>query len=128
MGDISKLDAVNHMLLMAGESLVSDLDDNSGLDTETALFCLEQFTKDFQLRGIANNQQIMINRIITYIDGNNYYGEEYHNFKNESVKATKWWNGRFFKDKNDVNENHNYTKLVSQYNMKEKQIYFSESI
>ena len=43
---------------MAGESLVSDLDDNSGLDTETALFCLEQFTKDFQLRGVANNQQI----------------------------------------------------------------------
>lgn len=58
MGDISKLDAVNHMLLMAGESLVSDLDDNSGLDTETATFILEQFVRDFQLRGIANNKFI----------------------------------------------------------------------
>ena len=58
MGDISKLDAVNHMLLMAGESLVSDLDDNSGLDTETATFILEQFVRDFQLRGIANNKLI----------------------------------------------------------------------
>jgi len=38
MGSISKLDAVNNMLLMAGESLVSDLDENSGLDTETLSF------------------------------------------------------------------------------------------
>tara|TARA_R100001015_G_C4630248_1_gene191745 strand:- start:2487 stop:3149 length:663 start_codon:yes stop_codon:yes gene_type:complete len=58
MGDISKLDAVNHMLLMAGESLVPDLDENSGLDTETALFVLDQFVRDFQIRGIANNKLI----------------------------------------------------------------------
>ena len=58
MGDISKLDAVNHMLLMAGESLVSDLDENSGLDTETSLFVLDQFVRDFQIRGIANNKLI----------------------------------------------------------------------
>jgi len=58
MGSISKLDAVNHMLLMAGESLVSDIDENSGLDTETAQFCLEQFIRDFQMRGIANNRWI----------------------------------------------------------------------
>ena len=58
MGDISKLDAVNHMLLMAGESLVSDLDGNSGLDTEVSQFILDQFLRDFQLRGIANNKII----------------------------------------------------------------------
>ena len=58
MGSISKLDAVNHMLLMAGESLVSDLEENSGLDTETSQFCLEQFIRDFQMRGIANNRFI----------------------------------------------------------------------
>lgn len=58
MGSISKLDAVNHMLLMAGESLVSDLNENSGLDTETSLFCLDQFIRDFQMRGIANNRYI----------------------------------------------------------------------
>jgi hypothetical protein len=56
MGSISRLEAVNHMLLMAGESVVSDLDDNSGLDTETAEFVLDQFTRDFQLRGLANNR------------------------------------------------------------------------
>lgn len=58
MGNISKLDAVNHMLLMAGESMVSDLTENSGLDTETALFCLDQFIRDFQMRGIANNRYV----------------------------------------------------------------------
>lgn len=55
MGVISRLDAVNHMLLMAGESLVSDLEGNSGMDTEIAEFILDEFTRDFQLRGIANN-------------------------------------------------------------------------
>ena len=58
MGDLSRLDAVNHMLLMAGESLVSDLENNSGLDTETAEFVLDQFTRDFQMRGVANNRFI----------------------------------------------------------------------
>jgi len=55
VGVISRLDAVNHMLLMAGESLVSDLENNSGLDTEVSEFILDQFVDDFQLRGIANN-------------------------------------------------------------------------
>ena len=55
MGVISRLDAVNHMLLMAGESLVSDLENNSGLDTEVSEFILEQFVQDFQIRGLANN-------------------------------------------------------------------------
>ena len=55
MGVISRLDAVNHMLLMAGESLVSDLENNSGMDTEVAEFILDQFIQDFQIRGIANN-------------------------------------------------------------------------
>jgi hypothetical protein len=58
MGSISKLDAVNHMLLLAGESLVSDLDDNSGLDTEISVFCLDQIVRDFQMRGLANNRYI----------------------------------------------------------------------
>lgn len=58
MGKISKLDAINHMLLMAGESLVADLTDNSGLDTETAEFVLEQYIRDFQMRGLANNRYL----------------------------------------------------------------------
>jgi len=56
MGDISRLDAINQMLLLAGESLVSDLENQSGLDTELSEFILDQFTRDFQLRGLANNK------------------------------------------------------------------------
>jgi len=55
---ITRLEAVNHMLLLAGESLVSDLEENSGLDTETAEFILDQFTRDFQMRGMANNRYL----------------------------------------------------------------------
>jgi hypothetical protein len=55
---ITRLEAVNHMLLLAGESLVSDLNNNSGLDSETAEFILDQFTRDFEMRGMANNRFI----------------------------------------------------------------------
>jgi len=58
MGAITKLDAVNHMLLMAGESLVNDLEGESGLDTEVSLFILERNITDFQLRGMASNTYV----------------------------------------------------------------------
>lgn len=58
MGAITKLEAVNHILLMAGESLVNDLDGNSGLDTDIALLVLDRFIQDFQLRGMANNSYV----------------------------------------------------------------------
>lgn len=47
---------------------------------------------------IANNQQIMINKIITYIKGNNYFGEAYHDYKDKSIEASKWWVSMFFND------------------------------
>ena len=58
MGYITRLDAINEMLLAAGESLVSDLDDASGIDTEVAEFILDKTTEEFQLRGIAGNKYI----------------------------------------------------------------------
>lgn len=58
MGYITRLDAINEMLLAAGESLVSDLDESSGIDTEIAEFILDNVTSEFQLRGIAGNKYI----------------------------------------------------------------------
>jgi hypothetical protein len=58
MGVISKLEAVNHMLLMAGESLVPDLSSSGGIDTEISLFLLDQLITDTQLRGLANNRYV----------------------------------------------------------------------
>ncbi|VVU95186.1 FtsJ-like methyltransferase [seawater metagenome] len=45
---------------------------------------------------ISNIQQIEINRIVDYIKGNNYYGEKYHNYRDEQIKATKFWTETFY--------------------------------
>lgn len=58
MGMITKLQAVNNMLLAAGESLVADLDNESGIDTEIALTILENTSLDYQLRGLVNNKYV----------------------------------------------------------------------
>ena len=58
MGYIKELDAVNHMLLMAGESTVSSLTTDSAVDTETARTILDQYTHDFLMRGIVGNRQL----------------------------------------------------------------------
>jgi hypothetical protein len=55
MGAISRLDAVNHILINAGEALVSDLTSQSGTDTELAEHFLNEVNQDIQLRGLANN-------------------------------------------------------------------------
>lgn len=51
---------------------------------------------------IMNRQQIMINKIITFIKSNNYYGEKFHNYKEDQIKATKWWLNTFYPKKDDV--------------------------
>ncbi|MCI4436038.1 MAG: hypothetical protein JHC33_04420 [Ignisphaera sp.] len=56
MGYLSKLDAVNMMMLSAGESLVADLEEASGIDTGIAEFLLDQYSMEHQLRGIAENK------------------------------------------------------------------------
>ncbi len=56
MGVISKLDAINHMLLMAGESMVTDLENLGGVDTGVCEGVLERTLVDFQSRGLANNK------------------------------------------------------------------------
>lgn len=40
---------------------------------------------------IANDQQIMINKILTYIKSNNYFGEMYHKYKDEQQQSTGKW-------------------------------------
>ncbi len=56
MGAITRIDAVNQMLLSAGESLVADLDEASGVDTGIAEFMLDRATEDFQMRGLTGNK------------------------------------------------------------------------
>lgn len=58
MGLYSYLDAVNHMLLSSGEHLVSNLNTESGVDTDVAQFILNQTIKSAVMRGIANNRYV----------------------------------------------------------------------
>ncbi|MBT60444.1 MAG: hypothetical protein CMA63_02680 [Euryarchaeota archaeon] len=55
MGQMTRLDAVNQCLLAAGEAIISDLENQSGVDSSIAEYLLDQYTQDFQLRGLANN-------------------------------------------------------------------------
>ena len=48
---------------------------------------------------LINTQQIMINNIIKYIKQNNYFGDNYHSYKNEQLKVIKWWISIFFFEK-----------------------------
>lgn len=57
MGALTRLNTINQMLLYSGESIVSDLDGASGVDTSIAEFILDQKTVDYQERGLANNQR-----------------------------------------------------------------------
>lgn len=58
MGIYSYKDAVNHMLLSSGEHLVSDLNQDSGVDTQVAEFILNQTIKAMVMRGVANNRYV----------------------------------------------------------------------
>ena len=55
MGAYTKLQAINEMLLHAGESTVADLNGSGGVDTSIAESILDQKTLDAQARGLANN-------------------------------------------------------------------------
>ncbi len=70
MGAYTKLQAINEMLLLSGESPVSDLDGSSGVDTSVAETILDQKTIDAQARGLANN--ITIRTVIADQSGRVY--------------------------------------------------------
>ena len=59
MGMISKLEAINRMLLNSGEQIVTSLDDEVSVDLSIAKYILNQTTRDYQLRGLVNNQDIL---------------------------------------------------------------------
>ena len=58
----------------------------------------QKFVNDIRFINIeiANKQQIMINKIVIYIKNNNYYGDKYHEYKENQIDATNWWIKTFF--------------------------------
>lgn len=72
---------------------------------------------------IANVQQIMINKIVKYIKGNNYFGEDFHTYKDNQIKAVNWWVSTFYPDskgyKEALKKNTKEFDRMINYNMKE---------
>jgi 23S rRNA U2552 (ribose-2'-O)-methylase RlmE/FtsJ len=60
---------------------------------------------------IANNQQIQINKIVTYIKGNNFFGDDYHTYLDKQISASKWWIETFFPPKKDLSKKQKELKL-----------------
>lgn len=90
-------------------------------DLEISTKLKQQFI--FINKKIANVQQIMINKIVKYIKGNNYFGEDFHNYKDNQIKAVNWWISTFYPDKKGYKEtlekNTKEFDRIINYNMKE---------
>lgn len=65
-----------------------------------------EFSNDLNLEKIfseMNNklsamEHLNINKIIEYKNGKNYFGEQYHKFRDHQIEANKWWESNFIKD------------------------------
>jgi len=51
---------------------------------------------------IVNQQQIVINDIVKYIKDNNYYGDKYHEYRNQQLEASQWWITNFLPPSNNL--------------------------
>ena len=76
---------------------------------------------------IANKQQIMINKIVTYIKENNYFGDMYHSYRDEQIKATKWWTDTFYTTKYNKNLIKDVDSIIN-YNLQESKQFSKQLI
>uniref|UniRef100_A0A6C0DBJ2 Ribosomal RNA methyltransferase FtsJ domain-containing protein n=1 Tax=viral metagenome TaxID=1070528 RepID=A0A6C0DBJ2_9ZZZZ len=51
---------------------------------------------------LVNQQQILINEIVKFIKENNYFGDKYHDFRNQQIEATGLWISNFFPPSNNL--------------------------
>jgi len=67
-------------------------------DIFTSFDLPEEFLNLFKTisTSIANGQQIEINKMIDYINGNNYYGTKYHKYREDQINATQYWKDTFY--------------------------------
>jgi 23S rRNA U2552 (ribose-2'-O)-methylase RlmE/FtsJ len=75
---------------------------------------------------IANTQQIMINNLVVYIKSNNYFGDSYHSYREEQIKANKWWIEQFFTDK--LNDKSSLIKETYKYNESELNLFVKKLV
>jgi hypothetical protein len=94
----------------------------------------KEFVKNFIYINtkIANKQQIMINKIVTFIKNKNYFGEEYHNYRNKQIETSKWWISNFLPEKKNIKKSkEEFIKVLDNrknYNKKEFEIFSKELV
>lgn len=69
-------------------------------------FSIDEDTKTMLISSnveIANKQFIAINNMITFINNQNYRGDEYNNRRNMQIDATKYWLSAFLPDSKEFN-------------------------
>jgi len=47
---------------------------------------------------LTASEHLNINKIISYKNGKNYFGEQYHKFRDHQINASKWWETTFIKN------------------------------
>ena len=47
---------------------------------------------------LAAHEHLNINKVIEYKNGKNYFGEQYHKYRDNQINANKWWESTFMKD------------------------------
>ena len=65
---------------------------------------------------IANLQQIMINDMIKYNNEDNFFGTNYHMYKEKQINAMNWWINVFLLKKDDFNIKKNIEMFEAEYN------------
>lgn len=74
----------------------------------------------------TNIQQININKVVTYIKSNNYFGDMYHSYRDGQIRANKWWIDHFFTEKyNDMSA---LVKETCNYNDSEMHLFVKKLI
>jgi hypothetical protein len=79
---------------------------------------------------LVNYQQIMINDIVKYIKDNNYFGDKYHEYRNQQINASEWWVTNFYPPSNNLYKTNkeNYSKIsksIIEKNILEKDKFLS---
>jgi 23S rRNA U2552 (ribose-2'-O)-methylase RlmE/FtsJ len=110
--DMEKYIICNNFELKDTKKIVSNLEEilkvtktnNFISDIFLNLELPQDFLNIFKFTNIklVNNQQIIINNIIKYIKENNYFGDKYHEFRNQQIEASQWWITNFYPPTNNL--------------------------
>jgi|SaaInlStandDraft_3_1057020.scaffolds.fasta_scaffold37961_1 hypothetical protein len=112
------LDKISSMLFSLSKNNLSDCLTGFQLQNEPGSDLIKTMT--LLNSEISNSTFIALNKIVAFIESQNYHGDVYHNLRDEQIKATKTWINLFFpknkKDQQKINEK--FLKGIIDFNSK----------